>query len=518
VENSNLAAPGEIAANPPPEASSPALKAGALGLPEVIMQAVSHIGPAAGTLTALAFITSLTGIATPITFVFGGAVCLLIAIALTQLAKKIHGAGGYFTYVAQTVGPRAGFMTAWLYFLYDPLITGALFSWGGGVIEAAMKQRWGWGIPWWAFSIGGIAFVGALSWRGVKISAKFLVFAGIAEMVIFIALGVTGLVDPGPGGVSLAPFNPAEAPDFNAIYLGVVFTVLTFTGFESVAPLAEETRNPRRNLPIAIVVSVVLLIMYHAITSWGILTGWGIKDLANFGGSSAPVFEFAENAWGQLWFLVLLALLNSTIAVTMATHNAATRVFYAMGRTGVLPRGLAKVHPVNGTPVNAILLQTVISLLGALGLGVILGAEENFFFVGVVVTLGLVVVYSMGNLGIFRIYTRQYRKEFNPLLHLIIPLVSTLILIWVAYKSIEGLNFTDPQEYLDWTPIVTVGWFLIGLLVLLAFRLRGNEGWLLAATEKVAVEEEHQHDGGIGIGAPPRDDEGEMINAPPREI
>jgi len=516
LEN-KLEAPSPGVSTAPPGAAS-GLKSGVLGFPEVIMQAVSHMGPAAGTLTALAFITTLAGVATPITIFFGGAVCLLVAIALTQLAKKIHGAGGYFTYVARTVGPRAGFITAWLYFLYDPLVTGALFSWGGAVIEGAMEHRWGWSIPWWAFSIAGVALVGTLSWRGVKISAKTLVFAGIAETVIFVALGFTGLVDPGPGGVSLAPFNPAEAPDFNAIYLGIVFTVLTFTGFESVAPLAEETRNPRRTLPIAIIVSLLIMMAYHAFTSWGILTGWGISDLETFGGSSAPVFEFAERAWGDLWFLILLALLNSIIAVTMATHNAATRVFFAMGRVGVLPKALAKLHPTNATPTNAILMQSAISLATALGLGAILGAEENFFFVGILLTLGLVVVYTMGNIGIIRIYLGRYRSEFNPLLHLIIPLLATAALVWVAYKSIESLNITDPQEYLDWTPIVTAAWFLIGLVLLGIFRLRGHEDWLLQATSTVAVEDEHQHDAGIGIGAPPRDDEGEQINAPPRDI
>ena len=109
----------------PATATRPAteLRAGALGLREVIMQAVGHIGPAGGTLTSLAFITTLAGLATPVTYIFGGAICLLVALALTQLARKIHGAGGYFTYVGRTVGPRAGFITAWLYFLYDPLVT-----------------------------------------------------------------------------------------------------------------------------------------------------------------------------------------------------------------------------------------------------------------------------------------------------------------------------------------------------------------------------------------------------------
>src|ERR1700754_5218462 len=75
------------------------LQADALGFREIIMQAVGHIGPATGSLASLAFITTVAGVATPVTYIFGGAVIMLVALALMQLARKVHGAGGYFTYV-----------------------------------------------------------------------------------------------------------------------------------------------------------------------------------------------------------------------------------------------------------------------------------------------------------------------------------------------------------------------------------------------------------------------------------
>jgi amino acid transporter len=475
------------------------LRAGALGLPEVMFQAVGHISPGVGMVSSMAFIVVLAGVATPITIVLGGVICLLVAIGLTQLASKIQGAGGYFQYVSRTVGPRSGFITAWLYFLYDPLVVGALWSYGGGVTQAAMQARWGWAVPWWVFSIVGIALVGFLSWRGIRLSGKVLLFAGLAEIAIFVALGVAGLIHPGPGGVSLAPFNPANAPNFNAVYLGIIFSVLTFTGFESVAPLAEETWNPRRYLPIALVGSVVIVMLYYLISSWGILVGWGLNDMPGFASSPDPIFALAYRLWGWAWFLVLLAFLNSVLAVCLACHNAGTRVFFAMGRTGVFPHSLARLHPKYQTPVAAITLQTAISLATALGLGAWIGAEQNFFFVGIVLTLGLIVVYSMGNLGIFRLYWRSFRGEFNIWLHLIIPLVSTVALIWAGYKSIQGLNPFDPKSYLDWTVTVTAGWFVVGFIVLGVFRLRKHDAWLLRATEAVALEEISQPKPGTSV-------------------
>src|SRR5579875_1335339 len=93
------------------------LKAGALGLPPILMQAVTHIAPAVGLVLSIQYITS------PLAFVIAFLIVLTLGISLTQLARYLPSAGGYYTYVSRTVHPRAGWLTAWLYFLYDP--TGA---------------------------------------------------------------------------------------------------------------------------------------------------------------------------------------------------------------------------------------------------------------------------------------------------------------------------------------------------------------------------------------------------------
>jgi amino acid transporter len=488
------------------------LRGGALGLPEVLMQAVGHIGPAAGLISSMVFVTSLAGIATPITLLMGGGICLLVAIALAQLAQKIHGAGGYYTYVSRTVGPRAGFITTWLYFLYDPFVIGTLVSWGGGITYAAMKERWGWGIPWWVFAVVVLGIIFVLSWRGIRISARAMVATGLAEIVIFVALGISGLVSPGPGGVSLTPFNPGAAPNFNAVYLGIVFSVLSFTGFESVAPLAEETKNPRRLLPIAITGSMIIVMAFYLISAWGILVGWGLNDIPGFVSSPDPIFALGHRLWGAGWFLVLLALWNSTFAVALACHNSATRVFFSMGRAGSMPRALGRTHPRYHTPIVAISVQTILSLVVALVLGSWIGPENNFYFVGIVLTLGLVVVYSMGNLGVYRLYRHKYRSEFKWVPHFIIPLAGAAALVYVGYKSIEGLNVFNPQGYLDWTVTVAGGWFLIGIALLAGSRLLGRERWVLHAAEAVGMEGEPVT---TGIDAPRIDHGSSGIDGPP---
>src|SRR5512141_2451839 len=100
------------------------LQAGALGLGSVIAQAVTHVAPAMGFLTGAAFIATYAGTGVPLAYLGAFFVCLTIALSLIQLARHLPSAGGYFTYVSRTLHPRFGFMTAWLYFLYDPTCMG----------------------------------------------------------------------------------------------------------------------------------------------------------------------------------------------------------------------------------------------------------------------------------------------------------------------------------------------------------------------------------------------------------
>jgi amino acid transporter len=97
--------------------SEPGLRAGTLGLPSVIMQAVTHIAPGTGVILTLQLITKHAGQTVPLAFALGFIMMLALGMSLAELAKHIPSAGGYYTYVSRTVHPRAGFLTAWLYFL-----------------------------------------------------------------------------------------------------------------------------------------------------------------------------------------------------------------------------------------------------------------------------------------------------------------------------------------------------------------------------------------------------------------
>ena len=468
----------EAAASPP----GPGLRAGALKLPSILMQGITHIAPAVA-LLVIPFITTHAGPATPLAFVIGFGIILTLGISLTQLARHLPSAGGYYTYVSRTVHPRAGFLTAWLYFLYDPTATAINLAFMGAFVEKIVP------CPWWLFFLAATALITFLTYRGIEISARTLMGLGIAEIAIVVALGAAGLLRPGPGGVVLGPFDPRSAPSLGGLGMGVVFAILSFSGFESVAPLAEESEDPRRNLPRAIVGSILLMGAFFIFISYSMVVGWGIDDLPALGrtGEDAAA-ELGRRLWGAGWVLVPLAILNSILAVSIASTNAATRVFYAMGRTGALPRALASVHPTFRTPRNAILLQTAATLAVGLGLGFGLGPANEYYLMGVAVSLGMVLVYCAGNLGVWRLYRGERRGEFRPLLHAVFPLFSSAALIGAGTFSILPL----PEPPTRWAPFIVLGWLALGALLLVVMRLTGREEWILEAGRTVFERKEQE--------------------------
>ena len=216
------------------------LRAGALGFPEVLMQGITHIAPAVGLVLTIQFVASVAGVTTPLAFLCGFLIVLTLGIALTQLARHLPSAGGYFTYVSHTVGPRAGFLTAWIYFLYDPALAAINLALMGYFFESTMRSEYGIRCPWWLFFLAATALITFLVYRGIAISAGTMMLLGAGEVTIVVALACFGVLHPGAGGVNLTGYLPHHAPSLNGLYLGVVFSIFCFTGFDAVAPVAEE--------------------------------------------------------------------------------------------------------------------------------------------------------------------------------------------------------------------------------------------------------------------------------------
>jgi amino acid transporter len=456
------------------------LREGAVGLPGVLMQGIATIAPAFAILASFVFIVGFVGIVTPWAYVFGGALLALQALSAAQLAKVFPSAGGWYTWIARALHPRAGFFAGVLFSVWLPPVAVLTLSFlSTQVLEPSIKAEYGVTIYWWIWVIASLALVIYFAYQGIVLSEKALIITGSIEILIMVALAFTGLASPGPGGFSFAPLNPGNFGLATNLFLGVVFSIFAFSGWESTGPLAEESKNPKRNVPIGLVGSVIILMVYFVFVTWGYLVGIGVDKVAGIPTASAfPVATLAERVWSGAWVFLLFALLNSAIAVSIACFNGGTRTWYAMGRSGVLPTALGKVNPKRKTPVNSINLEVAVQVI-ALVCVIIWGAEDVFFTWANAITIGLVLMYILANIGVVKYYLTEARDQFNVLLHMIIPVVASaagIVVVWKSYFS--PFTSTGPVY---WGLLVFIVVLLITIAALIYLRVTGKEDWMRKA-------------------------------------
>lgn len=468
------------------------LKAGAIGLPGVLMQGVTAIAPAIAGMFTIPFIVSNAGVAAPLAYLGAFIIALMLGYVLAQFAKHMTSAGTYYTFISNSLGERWGFLVAWTYLLFYPVVVAQVGSFMGSTLQSTLGAEYGITFHWWYFMVFLIALVALTAWRGIELSTGVIVVLGITEIIIVMALAISGFIDPGSGGINLHWLNPGNAPSGHGLFLGVVFAIFAISGWDAVAPLGEESEDPKRNVPRAVMGSIVILGVFLVFVSWGQITGWGTNHMASFASSSQlPAFVLGHKFWGGAWIIVLIALFNSAIAVAIACTNSATRILYGMARTGVLPRRLTGIHPRYRTPTTAIALQTVINVLLGIVLPIAVGVANVYNITGTWFTFALAPVYIAANVGLFVYYRRNYPQELNWFKHVVVPLIGSVALVLVVYYSVNPL----PAYPINLAPFIVIGWIVLGAAIL-TWMVRSGRASLLAhakdaVLERIETPEEH---------------------------
>ena len=445
----------------------------ALGLRDVIFQGITHIAPAINIVFTLPVIALAAGATMSISLLLATIVCFFIANTVAQFSRYVPSSGGYYTFASRGLGPRFGFMTTWSYLIYDILGPAGAVGFLGFVMSGFLQSGTGINIPWWILSIATAIIVWILTYFGIRLSTRTTAILGGLEMLIMLALGVTFLLNPGPGSTWLAPFQPAQAPTgLGGVLGGMVFAILALSGFEAPAPLAEETKLPNRLIYRAIFISLLIVGIFYIFMAYASAIGWGTGNMAAFATASTnPYYTLSQKFWGVGWVLVLFAIINSTLAVGIACTNAATRVMYTMSQAGTLPSALGKIHPVHKTPYIAVHVEQIFQIVSFGLVGIIFGASQIFGFLGTITTLAVIVLYIMANIALTAYVRREHPEDFNILRHVIVPLVGTVLLIPVLYVTV----YPVPAYPFNLTPYVFIALMVIGFVVMLIIAARRPE-------------------------------------------
>jgi amino acid transporter len=464
------------------------LKAGSLRLSGAIMQNITHIAPAIAAFFFTPFVVSLAGAHSVLAYAVGVVVVFGLGVCLTQLAKNFPSAGGYFTYISRTIGPRFGFLSAWTFIFYAPIISGPVAAYFGLILQNQLESTYNFDFPWWATTLILVPLVSLMMYLGIVVSVRILLVLGTLEILIILALAFSGLADPGVGGSDFKVFHPAFNPGHIAtasgIALAVVFSVQGLTGWEGAVPLAEETQNPRKNVTRSILISIVLVGVVLVLAYWGQVAGWGLNNLKGLVNSpTLPALVLGTKYWGHFWPVVLFALFTSVVANLIACQNVATRMWWNMADKGALPKVVATLHPTRKTPVVAILIQFIMAMGLGLGVGFAIGPDVSFnLLVGLTLVLAIIFIYIVSNIGMGLYYWRERRPEFNWFMHFLLPLVTSAVLAYSVVKSFQPF----PAAPYAYAPEIVGGWMLVGVGVLYWLHRSGREQWLARAGDIVA--------------------------------
>jgi amino acid transporter len=473
------------------------LREHSIGLPQVLFQSITHMAPAAAVAYSIFISVPDAQQALPLAVLLALVACLCAATAIGQLAKLVPSAGGLYAYAARSIGPWAGFLVAWLFVGFQPLVAPFLYLEFGWAMSDVMGNSVGWHYSgqWWVWVLLMTVVVFLLTYRDIRLSTTAGVILGCFEIAIFLALSLW-MIFSNTGHLNLQPFNPNHAVGgWSGVFKGMVFAILAFIGFEASAPLGEEARNPLRTIPRAVIGSAFVIGLFYVLCSYAWVFGAGFDGFVKQATGADPWRNLGKVFWGGGWVLVFLAICNSIAANSNAAVNAATRVFYALSRNGLAPKQLGRTHSKFKTPHIAIIWMSIFALGLSLLIGWKWGALVGFSLIATLAVPLVILVYMLVCIGCMKMYLTTERAKFNPFLHLVLPIGGIVLFFFPLYYQFYKAPPTKPILYANW---IAIAWTIAGILVTAYVVFRAPSK--LDDVDRVYVEDETA--AGLPPGAP----------------
>jgi amino acid transporter len=374
----------------------------------VIVLVIAAAAPLAAMIgnTPLAFETG-AGLSMPAGFILVGLTLLCFAFGYTALSREIVSKGAFYTQVGQGLGRPAGVIAA-----YAAALAYASYSIGMaaafGYFTSLLTRELGYELPWMGCAAFGILSVAALGYRSLDLSARVLTYFMIAEFAVLLVFDALVLSQLGLSALPMEIWAAENAfnPSIGAV---IPFVIVSFLGFEAAALYGEETKNPRRSIPIATYASLGVIVAFYMASVWIIIGAIGAPEVQAMAAreSGNLLFALSFTYGGEALTAVMgLLLVASMLASFLAVHNAASRYFFALASDHLLPSALAKFHPDYHSPHVASIAMTILQGLVVFGLGMYgaapyLGIASSTIGLGTIGILAMQIACSLAVVGFF---------------------------------------------------------------------------------------------------------------------
>ncbi len=443
------------------------LRRNALGVAAITFFVVSAAAP----LTAVAGgypIAMLlgNGAGVPAAVILTTLILLIFSVGYTTMARHISNAGSFYAFTARGLGGVAGGAAAYIAILaYNTMQIGlyGLF----GAVTAGVLGGFGINAAWWVWSLIGLAIVGVFGYCKIDLSAKVLAVLVITEYVAVLVLDVAIIGAGGDSGNSMVSFTPTAFMSGSPA-IGMLLCFAAFMGFEATTIYSEEARDASRTVPRATYLSVLIIGIFYAISTWCMVNGEGAdKLMATLGGMDPTTFIFTLSdryVGGWLTTIMSLLLITSVFAALLAFHNAAARYFYVLGREGLLPSGLGQTHDRHQSPHLGSLLQTVLALV-VMGIFIVTSQDPVlglFTWLTNVATLSVITLMALVSFAVIAFFRKNPGLEASAFKANLAPLVGGILLaivglmVVVHFPDLTGANMTLAYGLVALVPIAGV--------------------------------------------------------------
>lgn len=435
------------------EASQGTLKR-TLGVAPIVFLGLAYMSPFA-VFDTFGVVSSETHGHVPASYILITIAILFTALSYGKMVKLYPDAGSAYTYTKKTMNPQLGFLVGWaalLDYLFLPMINAVL---AGIYLSASFPQ-----VPAWVWVVGLIVIITIMNIAGIKIAVSantlFVLFQ-LLVAIIFVILTIRTIYS-GDGSFASSPFFSKDM-SVSLLFSGASILALSFLGFDAVTTLAEETIAPEKNIPKGIfLIALIGGLFFIGVTYFMQTLYPDVSVLKNIDGASP---EIAKHIGGILFQSIFTSgALISVLASGLAGQTSASRLLFAMGRDGVLPRKwFGAIHPRLHTPIFNIVFVGILSLT-ALFLDLVTATS--------LINFGAFIAFSFVNLSVLMYYFKnKHALKLNFFGYVICPVLGLGFLIYL-WLSLDTLAI-----------IFGLSWFAIGLVYLLwltkGFRVKPPE-------------------------------------------
>jgi amino acid transporter len=445
---------------------------GVAGIVFLVVAAASPLTTVAGSLPVM--IALGNGAGAPLTYVVAALVLLVFSVGYAAMSGAVTDTGAFYAYVTKGLGSNLGVGAAGLAVFAYSTVQAGVYGLAANTIQSLVVKYGGPDLPWWVWAFVLMAFVGVVGYRNIDVGAKVLGVLLILEVVAIVALSVAVFAKGGAHGIDFTSFTPG-AFFSGSPGIATMFAIGSFVGFEATAIYSEEAKNPKRTVPVATYVAIIVIGVLYAVSSWAVVLAFGSGDVAAAANQDTANLTF--NAAAQYLSpaaadAMAIMLVTSLFATLLAFHSAISRYLFALARRGYAPSKLASVHGKHGSPHAGSLLQSA-SAVVLVGIFAIVGADpvlQLFTWmagIAIVAILALMVLTSFAIIAYFRrtgTDNRLWHTRIAPLLGSI-GLIAITGLVIDNFTTLMGGSRTIANVFLAAAVAVFVGGVIAGRVV-----------------------------------------------------